>query len=267
VIRKTPFIRIVRQEFITERIMWVVVSFYNVLLAIFSIYAPTEELDKTDSYYVQSFRSTLSTQVEIVRRDHPDAYILLPGDYNGQIGPTSTSISSYVGSIQLAEETSPNGSHLISFCNKYHFAVANSFYSGQYGTHTWLHPNKTTANCIDHILVDDIQNVQACEVVDDLHELIPSDHRATIVSFLFPTSKSNNNEGNNYKDRQHHSSNQNKSEKINFGKWNDKTSAEMFALKVQELLPEDTLSKITNGTLEIDAVIENISAVLRVAGL
>ena len=170
---------------VSSRLIWVIGLLNGVKIAIFAVYAPTNEANEVE-------REIFYVDLEREQRLVPEGVIrILLGDYNARIGIDHDNEFENLGvrgSFGCSKDVDANGELLLEFCVKNKMVIADSLFdrpNNDFGT--WRFKGEFFA-AIDHVLVGwgancasrggEEWSISSCGVLSELDICLESDHRA-----------------------------------------------------------------------------------------
>lgn len=157
-------------------------KFFNIL--IINVHAPTEE--KEDNVKEQFY-----DLLERVYDQSPAHDIkIIMGDVNAQIGQEGAYMPT-IGKHSLHQITNDNGNRIIQFATSKNMVIKSTYFPHK-NIHkgTWMSPDKTTVNQIDHVVIDGRHSSNILDVrsyspnIDSDHFLVKSKLGARISQKL-----------------------------------------------------------------------------------
>ena len=162
-------------------------KFFN--LTLICAHAPTEEKDEAvkDDFYAR-LENTYD------RAPAHDIKIIL-GDFNAKVGKEAAFYPA-IGKFSLHEETTDNGMRLIDFAAARNMVVSSTrFKHRDIHKATWLSPDQSTRNQIDHVVIDGRHVSSVLDVRSVRGANIDSDHYLVVAKFRTRICRANNARG------------------------------------------------------------------------
>ncbi|XP_037869587.1 craniofacial development protein 2-like [Bombyx mori] len=164
---------------LSERVAMLQIKCNNTTLSIIQAYAPTERAPEED---INLFYETLETALSQAGR-----HVLLIGDFNAQVGQTSTNDSIVMGKFGYGKR-SERGERLVQYALENKLSIMNTFFKARKNRKwTWLSPDEHTKNQVDFILSNEPKKIRKLDVLNALG--FRSDHRLVRVTYMLKKEK------------------------------------------------------------------------------
>jgi endonuclease/exonuclease/phosphatase family metal-dependent hydrolase len=137
-----------RVEFVSDRMLYMVLRGRWCNIIVLNAHAPTEE--KSDDS-----KDSLCEELEQVFYHFPKYHMkVLTGDFNAKLGREDT-FKPTIGNESLHEDSNDNGIRIVNFAISKNLVVQSTMFPHRnIHKYTWTCPDGKTHNQIDHVLID-----------------------------------------------------------------------------------------------------------------